>query len=83
MDTKYELTNKETGEKYMVTMMTFGNEEVIAATEELGDVTFSNIGAEGNLLNDTYAITEVGTGNLPNGTHPEPTEDVSSDVTTA
>lgn len=53
-----ELTNKKTGEVLPVLSTSFGNEEVIFTTE-VGDVTFSNIGSQGNLLNDEYTVAEV------------------------
>ncbi len=53
------IVNKETGNEYKVTKTTFGEEEVIFSTEELGEVIFSNIGKVGNLLNDAFTVKEV------------------------
>lgn len=57
--TQREITNKETGEVLSVLATAFGNEEVTFTTE-IGDITFSNVGAQGDLLNDKYTVAEVG-----------------------
>jgi len=61
MPIEYELINKITGVTYPVTGVTFGEDNVVATTVELGDVTFSNIGQVGDLKNEDYFIREVGT----------------------
>lgn len=56
---QYTITHKATGENYAVTSMSFGQEVVEVTTEEVGTTVFSNIGSEGNLLNDEYTIQEA------------------------
>ncbi len=58
---QYEIMNKVTGEVTPVVGMIFGQEEVTANTDTLGNVVFSNIGNVGDLQNEEYAIREVGT----------------------
>lgn len=66
MPIKYELINKTTAEVYPVTGLSFGEAEVIATAEGIENVVFSNIGQQGNLENDVYAIRQVGTHLTPN-----------------
>lgn len=66
-----EITNKATGEILPVLATAFGNEEVIFTTE-VGDITFSNIGAQGNLLNDDYTVAEVDNNQVETDTSSEP-----------
>lgn len=69
---QYEVINLETGVVSPVTEMVIGNTE-----DQYTDVTFfengedkvvrfTNTGNEGNLLNDKYAIRQVGTQLTPN-----------------
>ncbi len=48
-----QLVNKHNGKIHKVLATTFGEEEVIFTTD-VGDIVFSNIGKQGNLLNDNY-----------------------------
>lgn len=63
METKYKVTNKETGEVSSVTQMAFGGsspEQYVEATLENGTViTFQNPNAEGNMTNDEYTIEVI------------------------
>jgi len=54
-----EIYSKATGETFPVTSTAFGQEEVVFTTEALGDITFSNVGGAGDLLNDEYEVREV------------------------
>lgn len=53
------ITNKESGNEYVVTATAFGQEVVTFSTAELGDIVFSNVGSQGDLLNDVYTVREV------------------------
>ena len=66
MEVHYTITNKATGESYAVTGMSFGQEVVEVTTEEVGTTVFSNIGSQGNLLNDDFTIAEVITETVDN-----------------
>ena len=71
METKYEVINLETKTISKVTGMTFGNTEeqyTDVTFNELGEektIRFSNIGNQGNLLNEFYAIRQED-GDTPN-----------------
>ena len=71
METKYEVINLETKVISPVTGMTFGNTEDqytdVTFTEQGEEKTirFSNIGNQGNLLNEFYAIRQED-GDTPN-----------------
>jgi len=71
METKYEVINLETKTISKVTGMTFGNLEDqytdVTFTEQGEEKTirFSNIGNQGNLLNEFYAIRQED-GDTPN-----------------
>jgi len=71
METKYEVINLETKVISPVTGMTFGNLEDqytdVTFTEQGEEKTirFSNIGNQGNLLNEFYAIRQED-GDTPN-----------------
>lgn len=71
METKYEVINLETKVISPVTSMTFGNLEDqytdVTFTEqgEVKTIRFSNIGNQGNLLNEFYAIRQED-GDTPN-----------------
>jgi len=71
METKYEVINLETKVISPVTSMTFGNTEDqytdVTFTEQGEEKTirFSNIGNQGNLLNEFYAIRQED-GDTPN-----------------
>ena len=71
METKYEVINLETKVISPVTSMIFGNTEEqytdVTFTEQGEEKTirFSNIGNQGNLLNEFYAIRQED-GDTPN-----------------
>lgn len=71
METQYEVTEKSTGTVAKVTAMAFGEEIVTATTAEFGDLVFQNPNKSGELSNDLFTITEVGTHNEADGDTPE------------
>lgn len=56
--TQRKVINRATGEELPVTATAFGTEQVIFTTSA-GDITFSNVGNTGDLLNDEYTVQEV------------------------
>ncbi len=76
---KYEVLNKETGVWTPATGVTIGNEEVIFETAE-GVVTFSNIGAIGDLQNETHAVRIMETEGQADGTGFVTDEGVATEV---
>jgi hypothetical protein len=60
-EVKYTVTNKATGEVFPVIGMAFGD-EVVEVTTSNGVIVFSNVGSQGDLLNDDYEIKEVVSG---------------------
>ncbi len=61
MQTRYEVTNKETNESYLVTGLRFDTEVVEANTAEVGVIAFANPEEKGELTNDTYTIHQIET----------------------
>ncbi len=81
-ETQYEVLNKETGiwtpvSKTVPTVI--GNEEVIFTLETGEVVTFSNIGAIGDLQNDTHAVRIMETEGQADGTGFVTDEGVNTD----
>lgn len=79
--TLYDVIDKETRETFRVTQLSFGNQEVIATTEQRGDIVFSNEHQSGNLQNDRYEIVEV-TGGLSASTDMPSVDNVDTTAST-
>jgi len=79
MEVNYEVLNKETGVWSLATNTTIGNEYVTFETAE-GVVTFSNIGAMGDLQSETHAVRIMETEGQADGTGFVTDEGVATEV---
>ena len=66
--THYEVINKETGVISSVSNYEAGQGTVVVHLADGTPIIFNNQHDDGNLLNETYTIREVGTHSQPDGT---------------